>query len=106
MTDVRGARDEEAHGAGRPEHEGAGHGHEKEVTIFVNARPQMVTSRELTFDQVVAQAFPTGSAGPNTAYTVRWQRGPNDKPSGTLVEGQSVKVKEGMRFDVTATDKS
>ena len=38
-------------------------------------------------------------------YSVMYQRGHGNK-SGSLVAGQSVKVKEGMRFDVTATDRS
>ena len=79
--------------------------HEKEVTVFVNTRPYPVASKELSFEQVVALAFPSAPYGPNTAYTVRYQKGEHGK-SGTLVEGQSVKVKDGMRFDVTATDKS
>ncbi len=80
-------------------------GQEKEVTVFVNTRPHTVTTKELTFEQVVALAFPSAPYGSNTAYTVRYQKGEHGK-SGTLVEGQSVKAKDGMRFDATATDKS
>jgi Multiubiquitin len=39
-------------------------------------------------------------------FTVTYRRGEGNKPEGTLVEGETVKVKEGMIFNVTATDKS
>lgn len=80
--------------------------HEKEFTIIVNAREKTVSGHELTFEQVVALAFPTAPYGANTAYTVVFRRGRGNKPDGTLVVGQSVQLKEGMIFDVTATDKS
>lgn len=79
---------------------------EKEFTIIVNAREKIVTAKELTFAEVVALAFPTAPYGANTAYTVAYRKGEGNKPEGTLVEGKSVKVKEGMIFNVTATDKS
>ena len=39
-------------------------------------------------------------------FTVTYTRGEGHKPQGTLVEGETVKVKDGMIFNVTATDKS
>lgn len=80
--------------------------HDKEVTIYVNTRPKVVHEKELTFTMVVRLAFPTAPFGDNTAYTVTYRRGKGDKPEGIMVEGDSVKVKEGMVFDVSATDKS
>ncbi len=84
------------------EHEGR----QKEFTIIVNAREKIVTERELSFEQVVALAFPTAPYGANTAYTITYRRGQGNKPEGILVAGQSVQVKDRMIFDVTATDKS
>jgi hypothetical protein len=95
MSDSKHASVEEREGA-----------REKEFTIIVNAREKTVTDRELTFEQVVALAFPTAPYGANTAYTVTYRRGQGNKPEGILVAGQSVKVKDRMIFDVTATDKS
>lgn len=83
-------------------HEGAHHSH----TIVVNGQQKSVEADELTFDQVVALAFDPVPTGPNVMFTITYRRGHGDKPEGTLTEGQSVKVKEGMIFDVTATDKS
>ena len=79
---------------------------EKDFTIVVNAREKVVRSKELSFAAVVALAFETAPHGANTAYTITYRRGEGNKPEGTLVEGQSVKIKDGMIFNVTATDKS
>ena len=75
------------------------------VTIIVNTREHRVEKGEITFDQVVKLAYPT-PPGPDTVYTVSYTKGTEKKPSGTLVEGQSVEVKDGMIFSVTATNKS
>lgn len=81
------------------------HGH-KDITIIVNGRPKNVPKEELTFDEIITLAFATPPTGPNVVITVTYHRGHGDKPEGTLLPDGSVKVKEGMVFDVTATDKS
>lgn len=80
--------------------------HDKAVCVIVNGRRKEVDKRRLTFDEVVALAFSTPPQGDAVQFTVQYTRGPEDKPSGTLVEGQSVKVKDGMEFDVTPTNRS
>jgi len=77
----------------------------KEVTIIVNGREKKVAKDEILFAEVVALAFDTPPAN-DTLYTVTYKRGYGNKSEGTLVEGQSVKVKDGMIFNVTATNKS
>lgn len=78
----------------------------KVVTIIVNGRPKSVPKNEdLSFDAVVLLAFPNPPTGDGVQFTVQYTRAEGNK-SGTLVEGQSVKVKEGMEFDVTATNRS
>ena len=42
---------------------------------------------------------------PNTIFTVTYRRAQGNK-EGTLVEGETVKVKEGTIFNVTPTNKS
>jgi len=81
------------------------HGRDKEVAIVVNGRAKTVAEKEISFDEVVKLAFPTPPAGENILYTVNYRRGEGNK-QGSLVEGQAIKVKEGMIFDVTATDRS
>lgn len=84
-----------------------GHGHDRQVTIIVNGRPKVVpANEELSFAQVVALAFDNPPTGANIIFTVTYRKGPEHKPEGTLTEGQSVKVKDGMIFNVTPTDKS
>lgn len=77
-----------------------------EYRIIVNAREKIVTAKELTFNQVVALAFDPVPSGPYIEITVAYRKGPAHKPHGTLTTGETVKVKDGMIFDVTATDKS
>jgi hypothetical protein len=88
------------------EHGSEGHGQDKAFNIVVNGRQKTVTTKELTFAQVVALAFDNPPSGPNIVFTITYRRGEGNKPEGTLVEGDTVKVKDGMIFNVTATDKS
>lgn len=81
-------------------------GHNKEITIIVNGRPKVVTEKQLSFIQVVQLAFPDASINETTIYTVTYKKGNDHKPVGTMVEGESVKIKAGTTFNVTATDKS
>jgi len=83
-----------------------GQGHDKEYTIIVNGRQKVITAKELSFAEIVALAFDNPPSGPNILFTVTYRRGEGNKPEGTLVEGETVKIKDGMIFNVTATDKS
>jgi multiubiquitin len=78
---------------------------EKSTTVVVNGREKTVTSKELTFDEVVNLAFDDPQPGPNIYFTITYRRGHGNK-EGSLVEGESVKVKDGMIFNVIRTDKS
>ena len=86
--------------------EGEGRMNEKDFTIIVNAQPKVVQGKELTFRQIVSLAFDQPPSGENVVFTVTYRRGRGEKPEGSLLEGDSVKIKEGMIFNVTATDKS
>lgn len=83
-----------------------GKGHDKEYTIVVNGRQKIVSIKELSFNDIVALAFNNPPTGPNIVYTITYRRGHGNKPEGTLGEGQTERIKEGMIFNVTATDKS
>lgn len=76
------------------------------ITIVINARERTITSKELTFEQIVALAFPTAPSGENVLFTISFRRGHGDKPEGSLLAGETVKIKNGMVFVVSATDKS
>lgn len=75
------------------------------VTIIINTKPFEVP-KEITFEEVVSFAFGSATGGESVAFTVTYRRGHGEKPAGSLVEGASVKTKEGMIFNVTKTDKS
>jgi hypothetical protein len=66
----------------------------------------MVTQREMSYSEIVALADDLPPAGTDTLYTVTYRRGNDNKPQGTLEAGQSIKIKEGMIFNVTATNRS
>lgn len=89
----------------RPDH-GDDHGHGHRVTIIVNTREKVWTEKEISFEQVLALAFNPVPTGDNWSFTVGYRKGPGDRPEGSLTAGQSVKVKDGMVFSATATDKS
>ncbi len=78
----------------------------KEFTIIVNARKKEVSTKTSSFDQIVALAFGPVPADPNVIFTVTNRKGPHQNPEGTLTEGATVKIKDGMIFDVTKTNKS
>jgi hypothetical protein len=78
----------------------------KTVTIVVNTRKHEVPKNHMiSFEEVVTLAYPEPPTGQNVGFTVLYQRGQGNK-DGTLVAGQTVKVKDGMIFDVTPTDLS
>ena len=77
-----------------------------EFTIIVNGRPKVVHDHELSFDEVVALAFETPPTGENVVFTVTYSHAAGPKHAGTLVDGETVKIKDGAIFNVTATDKS
>jgi hypothetical protein len=81
------------------------HEEKKDVTIIVNGQEKTVSKDTITFEEIVQLAF--GSApGAQTAVTVTYSRGEGNKPAGSLVAGQGVKVKANMIFNATSTDRS
>lgn len=81
--------------------------HGRVFWIIVNARRKEVHERHLSFTQVVELAFPDTPPNENIIYTVTYRNGGSERhPEGTVVAGQSVRIKDGTIFDVTATNKS
>jgi hypothetical protein len=88
---------------------GIHHGHHVHlhgVTIIVNTREKRWNKKAISYKQVVELAFGSYSDHPDTVYTVTYTKGPEHKRDGSLVKGQSVKVKNGMIFNVSQTNKS
>lgn len=78
----------------------------KQICVVINTREFYVDSGSLKFWEIVKLAFPSAEPSPNTAYTVSYRKGPGDHPEGTLIPGESVKLKKRMIFNVSETDKS
>ncbi|UOF02886.1 multiubiquitin domain-containing protein [Bdellovibrio reynosensis] len=79
---------------------------QKEVPIIVNGKRKETVQYDLSFDELVKLAFENPPYGPNTLFTITYRNGPKKNPEGTLTAGHSVRIKKGMVFNVTATDKS
>ena len=76
----------------------------EDVTIVVNGQEHEVPkNQDITFEQVVQLSGL--QSGPNVVFTVTYRKGDQPK-EGSLTPGGEVKVKDGMIFNVTATDKS
>ena len=88
------------------EKEGSGNEGHKEVTIIVNTREKKWNKKEISYKEVVVLAFGSYSDDPNVVYTVTYSKGERPHQEGSLVKGESVKVKDGMIFNVTQTNKS
>lgn len=76
------------------------------ITIIINGRKREVRERRLTFAQILALEYQPVPSGPDWVFTVTYYNGPRSNPSGSLLEGQSVAIQQGMVFNATATDKS
>lgn len=78
----------------------------KTITIIINGTETNVPKEDFSYDEIVHLAFANPPFGDRTLFTVTYRKGHGNKPQGILAEGESIKVKDGMIFDVTATDKS
>lgn len=79
---------------------------QKTFRLIVNLEEKLVVKKKQSFDEIVKLAYPVPPPGPTPDYTVGYRKGPPANPKGSLVQGQHVKVKDGMIFDVTPSDKS
>ncbi len=77
----------------------------KTVTIFVNGRGEPVAKDKITYEEVVALAYPNPDYQNNT-YKVTYFR-KNDNHEGTLTKGGNpVEVTDGMVFTVISAIRS
>jgi hypothetical protein len=78
----------------------------KKVTIIVNASPFNVEKDDISYNEVVTLAFPDFPQHPERTYSVTYERGQGNKPSGILSPGGNVKVKDEIIFYVKHTGQS
>lgn len=80
--------------------------HSDEVQIFVNTKEFNEPRGKITYDRVIAIAYPDFQQFPQATYSIIFERGEADKPQGTLTKGASVQLVKGMRFRVKRTGES
>lgn len=85
---------------------GNAHEIQKMVTIIVNGTPHEWPKGDITYAELVTLEVPDYPQHPEITYSVKYRNGHGNKPEGTLALGASVKVKEGMIFDVSETGQS
>jgi len=78
----------------------------KTVTIVVEGTEHPWPKDEITYTEVVTLEVPDYAQHPEITYSVTYKRGHGNKPEGTLAPGASVKVKDGMIFNVSETGQS
>ncbi len=81
---------------------------EKPITVIVNGTEKVLPegTRVLTYEDVVKLAYGTYNSSESVIYTVVFSNGPVENKKGTLVKGDTARVKEGMVFNVGRSDKS
>lgn len=78
----------------------------KIYNIVVNGEAKEFEGKIISFTEIVELAYGKVSDNDRTITTVTYARGHGNKPEGSMVEGDTVRVKEGMVFNVVRTDKS
>ena len=79
----------------------------KKVTIIVNTREKEWDKKEeISYEEIIVLTYGSYTDNDTTIYTVTYKKGIDSKKEGSLTKGESVKVKDGMIFNVTQTNKS
>ena len=78
----------------------------KTVTIVVEGTPHPWPKDDISYAEVVTLEVPDYAQHPEITYSVTYKRGHGEKPEGILSPGGSVKVKDGMTFNVSPTGQS
>lgn len=83
------------------------HEKHKEVTVIVNTREHLWDKKgDISYEEVVVLAFGSYSINEGVVYTVTFSKGDGSRHEGSMVRGDTLKVKDGMIFNVTQTNKS
>lgn len=80
--------------------------HDKRFTIIVNGQKKEVTTKIVSFEDIVNLAYDNNPPkGPNVVITVTYSKAEHDR-QGTLLPGATIEIKDGTIFNVKATDRS
>lgn len=77
----------------------------KPIEIIVNTRPRLVDSPTVTFEEIVAIAFP-GHHDANVTFSMTFRHAASKPHAGELGAGGTVEIKKGTIFNVTRTVQS
>jgi hypothetical protein len=76
------------------------------VILLVNAEPKDWPKPKISYKEVAILAFGTYNEQDGAEYSIDYSKGPEGHEHGILDEGESVPVKDKMRFRVTPTNRS
>ncbi|MCK7615006.1 multiubiquitin domain-containing protein [Roseibium sediminicola] len=79
---------------------------DQSVDIVLNGEVISVDKGRLSFSELAKLAFPKLFGRELICFTVSFTRGPKRRSEGVLLDGDKVRIVEGMVFNVSATDKS
>lgn len=74
--------------------------------IYVNTRSETWQDKDISYEELLALAYPAEPVSDQETVTVRFSRGNGGNGAGSLTAGHSVKLKKGMVFDVVRTSRS
>lgn len=76
--------------------------------VVINGRQVLLERPDVTFEDFVGLAFPGTdlASASSRALTVTYRRGPPERPEGSLLSQDAIKVRRGEVFNVSATNKS
>ncbi len=77
----------------------------KTVIIIVNGTEYEVAKGKIKYEDLLV-LIEAPELPENQRYQVMYSKGNSGKPTGTLIEGESVEVKKEMEFDVTPANRS
>lgn len=80
--------------------------HQKEFHIIVNGRQKTAEKRKLSFNDLVKLAYDPVPTGTEVGFVITYAHGPHHNPEGSLSMRETVRIKNGMVFDVTPIDRS
>lgn len=76
------------------------------VTIVVEGTEHQWHKKKISYDEVVTLEVPDHAQHPEITYSVKYTKGPGNRPEGTLAKGENTRVKDGMIFNVSETGQS
>lgn len=79
---------------------------EKAIEIIVNTRPFQWTNKTICYNDLLKLAFGSIPTDPNLNFSIQFEKGGSNKPSGVLKIDDCIKVKHKMIFNVLRCNQS